>query len=193
VTTFRITDAMVASPGLPKRHLLRSSRIFEKQGHPPVVFFVRSYAAEIYIHHAVTQTLLAILSPAEVGDYADHGMCTLSRRTAIAVRYRPQPSSLMGLAAHGSHFAKSQAFFKGRRRFSLPIWTDSSLRIRIRNILGTGSGGGAALTNRLFSDTPDSGCVRHGSGSKVPIEGIKGASHLHVLVSTSSRARLGGC
>ena len=135
------------------------------------MFFVRSYAAEIYIHHAVTQTLLAILSPAEVGDYADHGMCTLSRRTAIAVRYRPQPSSLMGLAAHGSHFAKSQAFFKGRRRFSLPIWTDSSLRIRIRNILGTGSGGGAALTNRLFSDTPDSGCVRHGSGSKVPIEG----------------------
>lgn len=188
---------MVASPGLPKRHLLRSSKNKnrtktgqQKQGHPPVVFFVRSYAAEIYIHHAVTQTLLAILSPAEVGDYADHGMCTLSRRTAIAVRYRPQPSSLMGLAAHGSHFAKSQAFFKGRRRFSLPIWTDSSLRIRIRTILGTGSGGGAALTNRLFSDTPDSGCVRHGSGSKVPIEG---ASHLHVLVSASSRARLVGC
>ena len=65
-----------------------------------------------------------------------------------------------GPAANGSHFAMSQVFFKGRCRFSLPIWTDSSLRIRIRNMLGTSSGGGAALTNRLFSGTPDSGCVR---------------------------------
>ena len=66
----------------------------------------------------------------------------------------------------GSHFATSQAFFKVRCRFSLPIWTDSSLRIRIRKMLGTSSGGGAALTNRLFSGTPDSGCVGHGFGSQ---------------------------
>ncbi len=79
----------------------------------------------------------------------------------------PSPSQGMGaagcagrgLAADGSHFAESQAFFKVRCRFSLPIWTDSSLRIRIRTMLGTSSGGGAALTNRLFSGTPDSGCV----------------------------------
>jgi len=86
----------------------------------------------------------------------------------------PSPSQGMGdagcagrgLAADGSHCAESQAFFKGCCRFSVLIWTDSSLRIRIRNISGTGSDGGAALTNRLFSGTPDSGCVRHGFGSQ---------------------------
>jgi hypothetical protein len=97
----------------------------------------------------------------------------------------PSPSQGMGdagcagrgLAADGSHFAESQAFFKVRCRFSLPIWTDSSLRIRIRNISGTGSGGGASLTNRLFSGTPDSGCVRHGFGSQF-CKGLEGhAAH----------------
>ena len=93
----------------------------------------------------------------------------------------PSPSQGMGdagcagrgLAADGSHFAESQAFFKVRCRFSLPIWTDSSLRIRIRTMLGTSSGGGAALTNRLFSVTPDSGCVGHGFGLQF-CKGIEG-------------------
>ena len=103
----------------------------------------------------------------------------------------PSPSHGMGAAgcadrgraADCSHFAESQAFFKGRCRFSLPIWTDSSLRIRIRSISGTDSGGGAALTNRPFSVTPDSGCVRHGLGSQFckGLEGhaARGAWHRH--------------
>ena len=82
-----------------------------------------------------------------------------------------------GRAADGSHFAESQAFFNDRCRFSLPIGADTSLRIRIGNISGTSSGGGAALTNRLFSGTHDSVCVRHGLGSQL-CKGLEGhAAH----------------
>ena len=154
----------------------------EKSGHPSVVFSVRS-------------TRMRFTSTAQLRKYSSryYRRRRSVRRNATAcvrsIAERRAPSGIClnrvrqwrRLAASGSHFARSQAFFKDRCRFSLSIWTDSSLRIRIGNISGTSSGGGAALTNRLFSGTPDSGCVRHGFGSQFckGLEGhaAKGAWH----------------
>ena len=139
-----------------------------KWGHPPVEFSVSACAVEVYIH-------LAVMLRKHSSRYCRRRRSVTPQATACvrsaAVPRAPSDIRLNRVLQWGTggpwpSLCQVAGISQRPVRFLTPNLTDSSLRMRIKNISGTSSGGGAPLTNRLFSGTPDSGCVRHGFGSQ---------------------------